>query len=244
MLQKLRKLLNLNKDINNINNRLISIENRVSETVWANIYHDSIRGYVELEKLPLNIGRWAGSYSFFYLLNRVLKDFKPKNILELGLGESTKFISTYIENYLPDTKHIISEHDEEWISNFNEKFQLSKNSSIVQIDLDKKIIEDFEVTSYKDFDATFQENYDLILIDAPFGSPRYSRYDIVEYIKNKDFSDNFIIILDDTNRTGEKDTLNVLINLLKMKRDDIFHETYQGAKASTIITNMKFFTSV
>ena len=39
------------------------------EMEWANYYHDSIRGIDFIEKLNLNIGRWAGNYTFFYLLN-------------------------------------------------------------------------------------------------------------------------------------------------------------------------------
>ena len=41
------------------------------EIEWAHIYHDSIRGKKPIEELGLNIGRWAGNYSFFYVLNRI-----------------------------------------------------------------------------------------------------------------------------------------------------------------------------
>ncbi|GAL81813.1 hypothetical protein JCM19274_372 [Algibacter lectus] len=37
----------------------------LKELEWANIYHDSIRGKNALQNLPLNIGRWAGNYTFF-----------------------------------------------------------------------------------------------------------------------------------------------------------------------------------
>jgi hypothetical protein len=59
----------------------------LNELYWANVYHDSIRGKKELENLGLNIGRWAGNYTFFYVLNRILNDYQPKKIIEFGLGK-------------------------------------------------------------------------------------------------------------------------------------------------------------
>lgn len=244
MLQKLRRLLNLHGDVQELSQKLDSIGKQVAETNWANIYHDSIRGYEELEKLPLNIGRWAGNYSFFYILNRVLKDFKPKNILDMGLGESSKFISTYLKNYLPDSKQSITEHDQKWIDIFNQNYKLPNNSTIVKLELETKLISGYNVNGYKDFCQNLNEIYDLIIIDAPFGSERFSRYDIVDYIKNQSFSNDFVIIFDDTDRQGEKDTLKVVIDLLKEKRQDIFTQTLSGNKSTTIISNLKFLTSL
>ena len=81
------------------------------EIEWAHVYHDSIRDKPYLQNLSLNIGRWAGNYAFFYLLNRILFETKPKRILELGLGESSKLISVYIENILVNSEHLIFEHN-------------------------------------------------------------------------------------------------------------------------------------
>ena len=83
-----------------------------------------------LENLPLNIGRWAGNYSFFYALHRILKDGQPTSILELGLGESSKFISTYLDNHLLSSFHTIIEQDISWMNNFKNTFHLSPRSQI------------------------------------------------------------------------------------------------------------------
>ena len=47
---------------------------QLKELEWANVYHDSIRGHTAIEQLPLNIGRWAGNYAFFYILNSIIID--------------------------------------------------------------------------------------------------------------------------------------------------------------------------
>lgn len=244
MLKKIKQLFYINGKVDEIAHQISQIESKINENIRANIFHDSIRGYSELEKLPLNIGRWAGNYSFFYTLHRVLTDFKPKNILELGLGESSKFISKYIEFYLPETKHLITEHDEVWIEILTRKFSFSNRTQIKKMDLGNKIIESEQVICYEGFEHVFNEFYDLIVIDAPFGSERYSRYDIIPYIEKHNFDCDFVIILDDTNRIGEQDTLAVILKLLSIKRNDIYYQTFSGNKSSTIITNKKFLTSL
>lgn len=40
-------------------------EGKLSELTWANVYHDSISHKPWLQALGLNVGRWAGGYSFF-----------------------------------------------------------------------------------------------------------------------------------------------------------------------------------
>ncbi len=115
------------------------------ELRWAHVYHDSIRDKEYMSKLPLNIGRWAGSYAFFYVLNRILSDYKPKEILELGLGESSKVISTYLDNYLIESSHTIIEQDDSWKDSFNERFKLSTRSNIHILPLQKKNVKGFEI---------------------------------------------------------------------------------------------------
>jgi hypothetical protein len=78
MIKKIKQLIKENREFNR---QRIS---HLKEIEWAHIYHDSIRGIEWIQGLSLNIGRWAGNYSFFYVLNRILMDYKPKNILELG----------------------------------------------------------------------------------------------------------------------------------------------------------------
>ncbi len=139
-----KNLLSGNNDLLRANNKLLK------ELEWANIYHDSIRGKVAIEALSLNIGRWAGNYTFFYILNRILLDYKPKNIIEFGLGESSKFISTFIENYNNDSKHLIIEHNQEWKKIFLTKFNLTKTSEIKVLGMIDKEVKSLSTKGYEE----------------------------------------------------------------------------------------------
>jgi len=86
MIKKIKELIKENRANNN------KIYLQTKELEWANIFHDSIRGKKHIDDLGLNIGRWAGSYPFFYVLNRILSDYCPSSILEFGLAESSKGI--------------------------------------------------------------------------------------------------------------------------------------------------------
>lgn len=210
------------------------------EVIWANVYHDSIRGKEWLEKLSLNIGRWAGNYTFFYVLNRILNDCKPNSILEFGLGESSKFIATYIKNELKDTHHDIIEQDESWAENFKNNFQLPNNSTIHICPLVEKKVNGFAVNSYQNLEGKTTKSYDFYLIDGPFGSENYSRYDIVSLVEKFPVEHEFILLLDDYNRKGEWQTGHEIRKMLDKKDIKYTATVYKGNKSLLLIATAKY----
>jgi hypothetical protein len=210
------------------------------ELLWASVFHDSIRGKKSLEELPLNIGRWAGNYSLFYVLNRILNDYKPQNIIELGLGESSKFVSTYLDHYLTASKHLIIEHDPNWKSVFENNFKLSSRSSIDIKPLVKKKYKNFEYNGYENIETEIDSKFDLYLIDGPFGSPNYSRFDVYNLAEKLTSQDDFIIIMDDYHRIGERETTDELLSMFEAKNIKIYSTVYKGLKSVKIIATEKY----
>ena len=213
---------------------------QTKELEWANIYHDSVRGKKPIEELGLNVGRWAGNYSFFYVLNRILFDHKPNSILEFGLGESTKFISTFLRYYMPECEHVVIEQSTEWFDEFKNRFELTDKTSVIFCPLVLKNVKGFEVNSYLDFETKIASSFDFYVVDGPFGSPRFSRYDIVLLVEKFQLNNEFIILLDDTNRRGEVDTLNEIIKILSSKGINSHLGHYQGNKRVSIISSDKY----
>lgn len=234
MINKLKNLLKENRDYQRKQIDLLK------ELDWANTYHDSIRGKEWLEKLPLNIGRWAGNYSFFYVLHRILNDYKPNSVLEFGLGESTKFITTYLENYLLDSKHLVIEHDANWKKTYLSKNLISLRTNIEICELEKKEIKSFKSNGYKNIESKVKNKYDLYIVDGPFGSSKYSRYDIVKLAEVFTSNDEFIIMLDDYNRKGEQDTAKDLLKSLANKNIQTHTTVFDGAKNLLVIATEKY----
>ena len=237
-------MLNLIKKIKNLPITIINHEKKkieqLAELEWAHIYHDTIRGRKWLEELGISPGRWAGNYSFFYVLTRILTDYKPKKIIEFGLGESSKLISTFVDNELKTSTHLIVEQSNEWIETFNSRFTLSSNTSILHLPIIEKIIKQFSVFSYEGINSKINESFDLYIIDGPWGNTHYSRYDICLLAEKFQQNDEFIIILDDFNRQGEKETSKDLIDILNKKGFKIFTASYSGNKSQIVIVTEKY----
>lgn len=222
------------------NNVLLTLLRYNQELDWANVYHDSIRGKPWLTDLPLNVGRMAGNYSFFYVLNRILTDFKPKEILEFGLGESSKVISRFIEHELPESNHDIIEQDADWTAYFKSRFTLSGKSTVQILPAVKTRVNGRSTYRYENLMNTVKKKYDLYMIDGPTGSPHYSRYDIVDLTKDITRQDECIIMMDDSHKIGEQQTLSVLLRNFKDKGITIHTATYEGTKAVTVVATGKY----
>lgn len=217
------------------------------EILWANIFHDTIKGSRWLHDQPFSPGRAAIGYPTLYALYRILDEFQPKSILEIGLGQSTKMIGSYArwkEQQGKTCEHIVVEHDSSWISFFQESFALSSNTEIVQMNLGKAELEvsdgtKTEVTMYQDFSKALSgKKFDLIFIDGPFGSPVFSRIDIVDLLPEC-LKEDFILLLDDAERQGEQNTLQIILNMLKDADIKFARNYYRGVKATAIVTSEK-----
>lgn len=224
----------------------VQLSRLLNEIIWANVYHDSIRSCTCLNNLSMFPGRWAANYSLLYLLYRILSDVKPSRILEFGLGESSKLISNYIENELPSSRHCIIEHDYDWIAHFRERYNLSAQSLIHKVDLQLREVRGKVVNTYAGLDFEALSNYDLFVIDGPFGSEHISRIEILDIVCNFDAHKKFIIILDDYNRSGEKRMADRLISTLKFKHRDVQTQKFYAQKDQLLITSShyKWVTSI
>ena len=170
----------------------------------------------------------------------MLNEYKLASILELGLGESTKFIATYGQHYIKLKNHTVVEHDNEWISIFQQNFQITSFTRILQLNLEEKQINSFKSTSYLGLEKEITEKYDLYIIDGPFGSDRFSRHTIVDLAMNFNPEDEFIILMDDCDRKGEMDTVNDLIKLLNKKNIKFYTRKYIGLKDQLLIVTEKY----
>lgn len=234
MLKKIKELIKENR------RNQKNIINYSRELNWADVFHDSIRGKEWLQSLPLNVGRWAGNYGFFYVLNRVLSEYKPKTILELGLGESTKFISAFLENELYETVHLVIEEDENWKEHFLSKNELSTRTNIVLFPVKQKKIRGIETNIYSNLHNSLSIKYELYLIDGPKGSSGISRYDMVILAEKIESKDDFLFIIDDYERLGEQESVKELLSILERKKIEIYSTVYYSLKKFILIGSKKY----
>ena len=196
------------------------IDRNVTECLWAHRFHDFLASisWTNIKSLKLKPGRWAVGYNFMFVALRILDTYEPNSFLEFGLGESSKLFEEYIKNYKKDAKHVIVEHDKEWVEAFQKKYELSKNATIHWIELDaNERTGRFKYRKDRLKQCIKDQKFEMIVIDGPWGSERFgmkSRDDIVEFIPQC-LEKDFIIILDDYDRMGEKRTVREIVKKLE-----------------------------
>ncbi len=221
--------------------------NNSSEAVWASVFHDAIENCNWLKDRKFFPGRWAVGYPALYVIFRILENIKPKKILELGLGQSTRIIGQYAAANA-DVSHTVVEADPNWINFFKNDFELPANTKVQNLEYEMIPYQDKEVRQYKDFALTFKEQkFDFIFIDAPLGGDMtdFSRVDVLQLLPFC-LKKSFIIMIDDYNRPQEQNTVAEMEKVLQENEIDYKRGVYSGQKKTAIICSrdLSFLTSM
>ena len=221
----------------------------IKEILWAETFNQAIVGCDWMKNVSLSPGRWAVGYQFLYVLFRVLNDFQPKKILELGLGQSTVVTTAYTAS-ASDIQHYVFENDQAWLDFFKRSHSLSEQTEVILADLAMVNVENIEheVRVYDSFFSKVpDEKYDLIVIDAPFGydMPKMARIDAIDLIPDR-LAESFVIMVDDYNRTGEKSMAKRLLKKLETCQIPYVNDTYSGDKQTLIVCSkdLSFLTTM
>ena len=216
------------------------LKRKIQELEWSVVFRDSIKNSW-LQYVGLSLGRWAIGYPFAYILFRTLEAQKPLNILELGLGESTKIILSYKKQSQYPVKHNVVEASQEWINFFQRSnADLVGDTELVHLEYQFSKFRDFQyVRVFNDFEEKFKNNkYDLICIDAPLGGDmkEICRVDILSIIPQS-LNTTFVILLDDFNRQTEKKLAELIFQKLDKNHIAYVFGTYDGEKSTLLIAS-------
>ena len=252
----IKNSVNSNKSlINSLKNDLKNERLRNLENNYAFVFHDTIKESKWLKSKNFSLINAASNYSFIYILYRILDEMKPVNILEMGLGQTTKLTTQYAD-YFKFSNLTTIEGDQVWIDNFSKNIEVPDNANIVQCDVERVVIDEsleipnktIESNRYKNLDKILKdEKFDLIIIDGPQGfidyppikSSTYSRTNIWNLIPNN-LADEFIIIIDDYDRIGEQNTIKHVEELLNKENIKFDKCITKGLKTQCIILTEKY----
>ena len=178
------------------------------ELNFADLLHDSTQNSPWLKDKNFALYGWAANYSFIYTLFRILDNVQPAHILEMGLGQTSMVTTQYIANKKPAADLDIIENDESWIKVYEPKLAKSQNIKLHQCDIEFFDYEGEQSRKYKELNKiTGDKKYNLIIVDGPFGgAQKFPRSNIVELVE-KNLAQDFIIIFDDAERSGEQNTI-------------------------------------
>lgn len=227
----------------------ITVENKriLQELNWANIFNDSIKGCKWLEGQGFSPGRWAVGYPLLYILFKTLEIIRPLKIIEFGLGQTTNMLSRYSKAN-PEVQIYTLEHDLKWIDFFVRGENIyPENLKIIMVENIQSKFNEVETLSIRNLHEIIRnEKFDLIIVDAPFGSERYSRSQVISMVAKNIQADHFCIIIDDFDRQGEKETCGKLEEKFTIEGIKYFEGIYSGLKDCKIYCSedMKYLISL
>ena len=221
-------------------------KNFIQELIYAQVFHDSIKGcdWLDDSKFAISPGRYAVGYNYMYVAFRVLNEIKPQNILEFGMGHSTKLIAEYVNNcHKGGVYHACIEENEQWADVFKRNFNVT-NSDIRVIDTHLEHYPNERYPKVNRFnqdklrDVVKNHKFDFISIDGPVGSngnsKAFSRSDIIEYLPEC-LSNRFVILMDDYERDEERNTSKAIRQILTKNNIKWEYGLYLGESMVNII---------
>ena len=220
--------------------------NELKELNYAHLLRDGMRESSWVKKQTFDLHNWAANYSFIYLLFRILDKIEPRNILEFGLGQTTKLTTQYIAHKNPEAYLNVCEHNVDWIKIYQPELPKHEHIRINHLDL-----EYFEYRRKRNdkyaglLEMVGDQKFDLIIVDGPVGGGKnLPRSNVVDLICHGNLSENFVIIFDDAERVGEKNTIRKAQTALRKK--SIAFQTFErfGIKRQAyIVSKSRAFAS-
>ncbi|MDT8385853.1 MAG: hypothetical protein RRB22_15750 [Gammaproteobacteria bacterium] len=176
------------------------------ELIFQGIVHRA------LDRLGINVPlypvRGAASYSYLYLLIRIVEELPVNRILELGCGQSSVLLDRLSAIKSVDCATL--EDELEWLRQIDQRVE---NLQLIHSPLVKKTVHGHITTTYDTAPIVEQKKFDVLLVDGPKGQRRRSRLGALELIETC-LGDDFVIVFDDAERRGEQQTIAQALQLL------------------------------
>jgi 16S rRNA G966 N2-methylase RsmD len=166
-----------------------------NELLYQIMFYEAARA-LELKLPPLYPVRGAANYSLLYVLLRALST-RQVRVLEIGAGQSSLLINALGRDA------VTVEPDAQWASWIGERVA----HPVVHAPMAVKTIHGRQEPG---FDVTLRGRFDVVLVDSPHGARRRSRWSALELL-DRHLADEFLVIFDDAQRTGEMDTASEFI---------------------------------
>lgn len=240
LISKFRKFVGFNRLYslqNTVIEELSSQSKKLDEINKALLFQSTIQDSIWLKNRSFTPGGYAVDFYFLLNLYRILTNIKPQKIVEFGSGQTTKMISQYCDFY--SSQAFIFEHDEKWLKFLKESFELSTKLNIQLAATQNVNYKGLETLRYSpNIQKITGDNIDFILLDGPFGSDGFSRIQILDLIPGAINKDYFCIMIDDYQRSGEKNTTTEIVNILNENHIEFIQKDYSSEKIHHLICSI------
>ena len=213
------------------------------EAVWAQVFNNAIAGSEWATGMSLWPGRFSVGYAYLFVLYRALTTLRPKRILDIGLGITTRFFEGYTRAE-PEVRYTVVENNAEWIAFFANNEPFPPQAEVLHLPaVSTPYQEDENVLMYQGFAGALQgRQFDLLSIDGPFGGKEMgedrarSRVDILSILPDC-LAPSFVMLIDDYHRIGEQRTVADIEALLAARGIETRGKAYAGTKKFYVLVS-------
>jgi predicted O-methyltransferase YrrM len=189
-----------------LNRRLSEAGRSISyqrETLLQNMFYRSASD-LGLELPPLYPLGGAANYGLLYLIMRIVSEDGGRSVLDIGAGQSSLLLDALRRKFPIDVTTL--ETDPDWAARVRGKV----SHPVLQSPLEPGRVLGRMSECYADLSG-LADLYDLIVVDAPMGTERNSRWATLDVV-TRFHAPDCIVIFDDAERRGERDTIEAFMN--------------------------------
>lgn len=172
----------------------------------------------------------AAGYSLMYLTTRMLTELPIHRIVEMGSGQTTLLIDRIRSG---NSTHVAFEDNATWAQ------LLEPRLTRCDYRLRALTAKQFDGVDFRGYSDLNVEPFDFLLVDGPNGTDSHSRYDCLSLIDANPESE-FIVVIDDASRKGERETVAAIQRLLTGKRFDFKLNHLQRRTTQAVFTTPRF----
>ncbi len=187
---------------------------------------------------PLYPAGGAAGPLLLYVLIRALEELPVRSVLELGAGQSTQLLDGWCK--ARKGRSVTFEHDADWAVRVAGECD-SGAASVLHLPL-------VPISTPAGTDSWYapppsgaipEAGFDLLLVDGPVGTRRFSRYGIVEHIPEW-LGSEWGILWDDLDRVGDLESFAALIERLRAGNVPHDHLLLQGDRMIGVVFTSTF----
>jgi hypothetical protein len=177
----------------------------------------------------------AANASLLYVVARAVSSLPITAVCELGCGQTTRLFDALAVGR-PHLRVTSLEEDEFWAREIGSQIQARTQITILRRTLTEQMVRGRAKTFYDIRNALEGRTFDFLLVDGPAGERRHSRWGSLSLI-DQHLGPEFLIVFDDAERAGERDTYLEAQSLLRQKGIRFYTALVQGRKSQFVMAS-------
>jgi hypothetical protein len=180
----------------------------------------------------------SANYALLFLVMSTVIRAQPRRVLELGCGQTTLLLDALREAGVWSGDLVSVEQDVFWWQEISAEVSTTVvHAPLVERSIAGRTTQCYDVAGL----AVPPEGFDLVLVDGPVGTPRWSRLGCLSFVPEA-LARDFVVILDDYERPGEKETAAEMRSALAAGGIAFEEECFLSNKQQLMLATEKYRT--